>query len=276
VYPADLDQDRALILPFSGGLLLAVADGAGGIGGGAEAADLAVSWLAEHSSRLVSAAPEELCCLLTTLDGVLLDDRSAGETTLVLALVRGDEVVGASVGDSEAWLIGHEGYAALTEDQRRKPLLGSGEAFPVAFHAELEGRSLLLGTDGLFRYAKPAALCAAVATSRIADLPAALVAAIRLQSGTLQDDVALAVCRLQQDTAVLTACAGSSDDRVPLVLHTVDAPPEPNGTREAVSPNPVRDTTPAPGTARRTAVYRVVRGRGRRREGLRGGQTSVA
>jgi hypothetical protein len=46
--------------------------------------------------------------------------------------------VGASVGDSSAWLISPAGEVTdLTAQQRRRPLLGSGEALPVQFEAEL-------------------------------------------------------------------------------------------------------------------------------------------
>ena len=63
--------------------------------------------------------------------------RSGGQTTGVVAFVRSDgSISGASVGDSVAWLISPAGELTdLTAYQRRKPLLGSGEALPVVFDA---------------------------------------------------------------------------------------------------------------------------------------------
>src|SRR5205814_8369243 len=54
-------------------------------------------------------------------------------------------------GDCGAWLIAENGIEELTADQVRKPLLGSGEAVPIAFESALGGATLLLATDGLFK-----------------------------------------------------------------------------------------------------------------------------
>lgn len=91
----------------------------------------------------------------------------------------------------------------LTGRQRRKPLLGSGAAVPVGFSATWTAGfsttwtpgTLLIATDGLFKYA-PARRVAEIA--RGADLAAAaeaLVEQVRLPSGGLQDDVAVVLCR---------------------------------------------------------------------------------
>ncbi len=53
-------------------------------------------------------------------------DATAGEAAAVVALVTKGMIVGASVGDSEAWLLARGGVVRLTSNQRRKPLLGSG------------------------------------------------------------------------------------------------------------------------------------------------------
>ena len=52
-----------------------------------------------------------------------------GETTRVVAFVDGDRIIGASVGDSSAWLISPaREMTDLTLNQRRRPLLGTDEA----------------------------------------------------------------------------------------------------------------------------------------------------
>jgi PPM family protein phosphatase len=140
-------------MPTAGGYLVAVADGAGGTGGGAAAADRLIVALSKLTTE---AASTDWWTVLSEFDEELAARRSGGETTAVVAFVDGDRIVGASVGDSSAWLISTTGEATdLTALQRRKPLLGSGEALPVEFEAERRGGRLLLATDGLTKYAPP-------------------------------------------------------------------------------------------------------------------------
>jgi PPM family protein phosphatase len=42
----------------------------------------------------------------------------------------------------------------MTTNQRRRPLLGTGEALPVQFEAERRGGRVLLASDGLFKYVR--------------------------------------------------------------------------------------------------------------------------
>ena len=77
----------------------------------------------------------------------------------------------------------------------RKPLLGSGEAVPVAFEAVLGDATLLLATDGLLKYAHRDRI---TALARGPDLEVAVHALTnlpRLRSGALPDDVAVILCR---------------------------------------------------------------------------------
>ena len=54
----------------------------------------------------------------------------AGVVGVVVEVV-GSILLGASIGDSGAWLIDGSRIVDLTANQRRKPLLGSGYAHPV-------------------------------------------------------------------------------------------------------------------------------------------------
>lgn len=188
-------QDRAEIVQTAEGVVVVVADGAGGSGGGAEAADSVVMWVKARISRggdlrAASTWPD----LLANVDAHL-EAAGGGQTTAVVAAVTDSAIVGASVGDSAAWLIGSKGHTNLTAEQVRKPLLGTGRAKPVAFTAgALEG-TLLIATDGLVKYAPTDRVCA---VARGKDLRAAagkLVDLVRLNSGALPDDVGLALCR---------------------------------------------------------------------------------
>ena len=107
----------------------------------------------------------------------------------------GERIFGASVGDCEAWLITEHSIEELTASQVRKPLLGSGEAVPVAFEAALGVATLLLATDGLLKYAHRDRIVAIalgpnlqMAAHALADLP-------RMRSGALPDDVGVILCR---------------------------------------------------------------------------------
>lgn len=181
-------EDRALALPTAGGYLVAVADGAGGTGNGAAAADRLIAFI----SKLVEAAEStDWFDALCSFDDELSAGRSGGQTTGVVAFVTADRVVGASVGDSSAWLISPAGAIAdLTANQRRKPLLGVAEALPVVFEAERGGGRLLLGTDGLFKYTAAERIVELAARGSAAEAADALVNCVRLPSGGLQDDVA--------------------------------------------------------------------------------------
>ena len=111
-----------------------------------------------------------------------------------MAFVDGDRVRGASVGDSAAWLISPAGEMAdLTVHQRRKPLIGSGEALPVEFEAELRGGRLLLATDGLTKYVTAERICALATKGSVVKAADSLTACVRLPSGGLQDDVAVVI-----------------------------------------------------------------------------------
>ena len=186
-------QDRVVTDGDGPRWLLVLADGAGGSGGGASAAEAVVGVagrFTDRTRRPASALEIEDC--LTGCDRAPL----GGETTAVVVVVDGNDVRGASVGDSEAWLVNRRtgDVRVLTEFQVRKPLLGRSEAIVTAFAATASVDDLLLiGSDGLFKYIARAKLLALVATTDVVALPAALIAAVRLPTGGLQDDVSVIV-----------------------------------------------------------------------------------
>ncbi len=60
-----------------------------------------------------------------------------GQCAIVATAAIAGRIVGVSVGDCGAWLIAQNGIDELTANQVRRPLLGSGEAIPVAFAPRL-------------------------------------------------------------------------------------------------------------------------------------------
>jgi PPM family protein phosphatase len=121
----------------------------------------------------------------------------AGETTCAIAVITGDQVFGASVGDSGVWIIGESKVRDLTQGQMRKPFVGSGTVWPVPFTYErTAGECLLLATDGLLKYSSPDRI-AAVCRGQDQDLAArALIELVRYSSGSLPDDVTVILAQL--------------------------------------------------------------------------------
>lgn len=73
-------------------------------------------------------------------------------------------------------------------------VIGSGQARPVGFGpVDLAGR-LVVASDGLLAYTAAKDLVARVVAGVLADAAAALIDGVRLRSGALPDDLALALC----------------------------------------------------------------------------------
>lgn len=199
-YRGAASEDRAATFTLpDGSLLLVAADGVGGQAGGGEAADLAVRRVLEEAPGLRTNGPRAWRSLLMALDSEISDANEAGQTTLaVVCITPKRRVVGASVGDTEAWLVTPGGHFKLTGGQRRKPYLGSGMTTPIAFamSAPREGGTIVLATDGLFRYAPHEALEEAALLPDLEEAATLLVNLARLPTGALPDDIAVLLCRL--------------------------------------------------------------------------------
>jgi serine/threonine protein phosphatase PrpC len=140
------NQDRGAVVDSRAGLVLVVADGAGGRSGGKEAAVMAVELVRQKANELLDA--DSCVTLLQSMDQAISKDKVAGETTCAIAVVTEAEVYGASVGDSGVWMINESGFINLTERQSRKPFIGSGSAWPIPFECkQTRGGFLLLATD---------------------------------------------------------------------------------------------------------------------------------
>jgi serine/threonine protein phosphatase PrpC len=182
-------QDRTTVLDFEQGVVIVVADGAGGSGAGGQAADTVIHEISASAS--LEHDGSRWCSILRQTDC----RTGAGEATCVVAAVSSNGIVGASVGDSVAWLIDNGELIDLTRNQVRKPLLGSGRAEPVPFeHSSLSG-ILLVATDGFGNYVRRDRLTKEILWIDFAVLARELVEMVRLPSGELWDDVGLVACR---------------------------------------------------------------------------------
>src|SRR5262249_39798501 len=86
-------EDRVTVLEFDDGVVLAVADGAGGIGAGDQAAETVI----QEITALASLGHDQAawCRILRQIDCRV----GVGESTCVVAACSPQGIVGASVGD---------------------------------------------------------------------------------------------------------------------------------------------------------------------------------
>jgi PPM family protein phosphatase len=183
-------EDRVAVFTADERTVIVVADGAGGLGEGGAAAEAVIREVASEFERIHSA--DQWSAMLRQMDYRI----GPGESTAVIVDVRPYGIAGASVGDSQAWIIEDGAKTDLTQNQIRKPLLGSGEATPISFgHPPLRG-VLLAATDGLFNYAKPEAIIRIASQGDLLTIPKKCLEAVRLPSGDLWDDVGIVAARV--------------------------------------------------------------------------------
>lgn len=190
-------DDRAAVYQKQNILIAIVADGAGGMSGASEAADNFIKFV--HKKFLTETNYIDKINwnkVLTEIDSLLYKHPRAGETTGIIAVINTNNncIVGASVGDSEAYLISNQSWC-LTEHQYRKPLLGSGAAIPIAFGPiNLDG-TLILGSDGLFKYADFGEISNIIKSSQPKEGVLRLFDLLRLPSGSFMDDVSVIIAK---------------------------------------------------------------------------------
>jgi serine/threonine protein phosphatase PrpC len=193
-------EDRAAVVHVPAGLVVVVADGAGGTGSGAAAADALCARVVAAAQSGARGADAWAACLREA-DRQARTSGVLGDTTAVVLEVTESGVCGASVGDSEAWIVHSAEVVELTAGQRRKPLIGSGQASPVSFGPTAWSGRLLVATDGLIKYASARHLAAAASLDGLEDAARALVERVRLPSGALPDDVALVLIESERTGA---------------------------------------------------------------------------
>lgn len=181
-------EDRAAHFLARGRHYFVVADGAGGVGGGALAADRVVE-AAAKLARGEYGSPAEA---LMNAD-MELSELGCMSTGVIVEIANG-LIQGASCGDSVAWLIHNGSVTELTEQQQRKPLLGAG-ARPVAFKNTHFVGTLLMASDGLVNYTPHKAIVSAALGENTSSSAYALAELPRLNPGNYPDDVAVILTR---------------------------------------------------------------------------------
>ncbi len=139
----DTSHDRLSVLRDAHRTLIALADGAGSAAAAQAAAARAVNELARcFRSGVLPDNPRDWEMVLEGIDHIVLGDPAAGETNALVMLVQQGLVMGASVGDSLAYMVPPAGDAQLLTPRPRKgPRIGTGMARPIGFGpVQLEGR----------------------------------------------------------------------------------------------------------------------------------------
>jgi serine/threonine protein phosphatase PrpC len=190
-------QDRAKVIEVGDALVIAVADGAGGFAGSEHAAEAVIREIEAWVNQGASLDDEDTWTeFLESTDSTIHQAGNWGETTAVVLAVTEQSICGASVGDSEGWLATDQDFKSLTAGQIRRPFLGSGVARPISFRRTYSGGALVVGTDGLFKYAPAWRICQ-IAVSGPPELTArSLLDLVRMPNGKFQDDIGFVVCRL--------------------------------------------------------------------------------
>ena len=101
-------------------------------------------------------------------------------------------LLGASVGDSAAWVIEDDDVDDLTEGQSRWRV-GSGRAAPITFVRPPRRGALVVGTDGLFNYAPRGGIVEATRVGTPSEKAERLRRLVQLRSGGYPDDVGIVV-----------------------------------------------------------------------------------
>ncbi|MFO0659938.1 MAG: SpoIIE family protein phosphatase [Polyangiaceae bacterium] len=192
-------QDRCAVLSIGSITLVALADGAGNSTAGAEVASAVIETLLHEAVHGLDLRDERLLVdVLRSLDQRFAKSKTGGESTAVVAALAPGRVVGASIGDSGACLVPADGHTIdLTKEQLRKPLLGSGRAVPVPFVCGTSpSMTLVVASDGLFGYVDEARAREIVQSSASVEVAVHnLLAATRLPTGALRDDVSIVAVR---------------------------------------------------------------------------------
>lgn len=183
-------EDRIAVVETPDRKLIVVADGAGGVAGGERAAESICGALVSDTG--------DWSMWLSQQDTILAENGTGLAAVVVISISDDGTLHGASVGDCEAWLFARGEAVNLTAGQVRKPLVGDGGAVTTSFIARASSGTLIVATDGLWKYIKRTRI-AEIATMRpLESAVAALVDGVRLRSGGLQDDVAIVMCEITE------------------------------------------------------------------------------
>jgi PPM family protein phosphatase len=185
-------EDTAEVFEREDVLVVALADGVGGVRDGAMASGVFVTAVraAVDDPAFAVDSVRQWADLFRVTDAALAKN-NVGQTTGVVVVAGPRKLIGVSTGDSEAWVVESTRVENLTVGQETKRRLGSGQVTPAAFERQALSGVLLVASDGLFKYAAMDVIAGMVRASPIQIVAKQLVELVRLRSGRLADDVSL-------------------------------------------------------------------------------------
>lgn len=139
----DTSHDRLCVLRDAHRTLIALADGMDAREAAQAAAARTVTELARcFRNGALPEDPQGWVMLLEGIDHAVLADPDSGETSALVMLVQQEVVMGASVGDSLAYVVRSPGdEQLLCPGRRNAPGIGSGFATPLGFGPiQLDGK----------------------------------------------------------------------------------------------------------------------------------------
>lgn len=222
------NEDQAFVLTnYNGDVLMVVCDGMGGQNKGDYASKMAVDYLVEsfQKKRKTPALLSRSWLLHTIKEANSIIYREATKnptyrdmgTTCVAALIQGNKIILANIGDSRAYSYDEHGLSRLTEDQtyvdylyrsgqiqdherdtspERHVLMNALGIFPSAscdlFVKPYYGETVLLCSDGLYNNVSEAEIRAVLATDERPDQKvSSLIAEANANGGS--DNIAIAI-----------------------------------------------------------------------------------
>ena len=120
-------QDRVSVFSAESRTVIVVADGAGGTGSGGQAAAAVVDEVRRAIGK--TQWSDGWCDVLHRADGQI----GPGESTVVVVDVRADSICGASVGDSQAWIVNGADIANHRPGSTASPCSAPAKQSPSVF-----------------------------------------------------------------------------------------------------------------------------------------------
>jgi serine/threonine protein phosphatase PrpC len=184
------------VFPRAEALAVVVADGGGGMRSGGAASRCLVSVVGAAVSDAAFALEETSSWVeLFRATDAALNVNSAGETAGLVVVLGPRGILGISVGDSEAWVVRPTGVDELTVGRQAKQRLGTNRVVPTIFERAALNGVLVVGSDGLFKFAGIDVIARVVRHNPFATAPSRLIELVRLRSGQMAEDAAVVLVR---------------------------------------------------------------------------------
>lgn len=191
---------RAGVYPLPAGAVVAVADGTGEPPVGGHAADIVLTYAEQLANQPgLRANYQSYQQHLSSLDAAIKSANQAAQASIIVAAISEKGIAGYSVGDCRAWFLHVQGELELTEKQLAEPLVGTGKAAMLPFAVQAALGTILFCSDGLWRNVEHQQMFQIARGDDLGAATKSLLALPRLPAGGLPEDVAVVLCRIEQD-----------------------------------------------------------------------------